>query len=297
MKPSALVRWVPAIEETLEALLPPKELDPERLHEAMRYSVLAGGKRLRPVMALAAYTACGGKEPEHVLPAAAALELFHTYSLIHDDLPAMDDDTLRRGKPTNHVVFGEAMAILAGDALQTLGAYLLSTYPLGVKWTARRNRASREILDALGSGGMVGGQVLDLEFTGSGDKADGGALLKIHRLKTGRFLEACLQAGAIWAGARTTIRRAIGEYGRAVGLAFQIVDDILDVTADVQDLGKTPGKDRAQVKATFPAVWGLDASRREARRLLSDALRAVAELGPTNQELRELAHFVVNRGQ
>jgi len=297
MTPSALVRWVPAVEEALEALLPGKDLEPERLHEAMRYSVLAGGKRLRPVLALAAYTACGGKDPEQVLPAASALELFHTYSLIHDDLPAMDDDDLRRGKPANHVVFGEAMAILAGDALQTLGAFLISTYPLGSKWAARRNRASREILDALGSGGMVGGQVLDLEFTGSGYQADGGALLKIHRLKTGRFLEASLQVGAIWAGAKVSARRALGEYGRAVGLAFQIVDDILDVTASAQDLGKTPGKDLAQDKATFPALWGLDASRREARRLLSEALRAVAELGPPSQELRELAHFVVNRGQ
>ena len=246
---------------------------------------------------MAAYTACGGKDPEQVLPAASALELFHTYSLIHDDLPAMDDDDLRRGKPANHVVFGEAMAILAGDALQTLGAFLISTYPLGSKWAARRNRASREILDALGSGGMVGGQVLDLEFTGSGNQADGGALLKIHRLKTGRFLEASLQVGAIWAGAKASARRALGEYGRAIGLAFQIVDDILDVTASAQDLGKTPGKDLAQDKATFPAVWGLEASRREARRLLSEALRAVAELGPPSQELRELAHFVVNRGQ
>lgn len=297
MTPAALGRWAPAVERTLEALLPHPDREPARLHQAMRYSVLAGGKRLRPVLALAAYTACGGRDPELILPAASALELFHTYSLIHDDLPAMDDDALRRGRPTNHVVFGEATAILAGDALQTLGGYLLATYPSGARWAARRNRASRIVLDALGSEGMVGGQVLDLELTGSGALADSGSLLRIHRLKTGRFLEACLAVGAVWAGAKAAARKALDEYGRALGLAFQIVDDILDVTASAEELGKTPGKDAAQAKATFPAVWGLDASRREARRLLSEALRAVAELGSSSQELRELAHFVVNRGQ
>jgi geranylgeranyl pyrophosphate synthase len=295
--PSALARWAPAVEKTLEGLLPQPDREPARLHQAMRYSVLAGGKRLRPVLALAAYTACGGKEAEQVLPAAAALELFHTYSLIHDDLPAMDDDALRRGRPTNHVVFGEATAILAGDALQTLGAYLLSTHPAGARWAARRNRACRLVLEALGSEGMVGGQVLDLELTGSGAAADCGLLLKIHRLKTGRFLEACLAVGAVWAGAKPATRKALDQYGRALGLAFQIVDDILDVTASAEELGKTPGKDAAQAKATFPAVWGLETSRREARRLLSEALRAVADLGSASQELRELAHFVVNRGR
>ena len=297
MTPNALVRWTPLVERALDAYLPGPDREPARLHEAMRYSVLAGGKRLRPVLALSAYTACGGRDPERVLPAAIALELFHTYSLIHDDLPAMDNDDLRRGKPTNHVVFGEAMAILAGDALQTLGACLLSTHPAGAKWAARRNRASRTVLDALGSEGMVGGQVLDLHLTGSGHQADGRTLLQVHRLKTGRFLEACLQAGAIWAGAKLAARRALDEYGQALGLAFQIVDDILDVTSSAEALGKTPGKDAAQGKATFPAVWGLEASRREARRLLSESLRAIAALGPSSQDLRELAHFVVNRGQ
>lgn len=297
MTPSAIKRWAPEVDSTLDAVLPAVEHPPRILHEAMRYSVMAGGKRLRPILALSAYIACGGDKPDSILPAAAALELFHTYSLIHDDLPSMDDDALRRGKPTSHVVFGEAIAILAGDALQTLGAYLLCTEPRGAKWTARRNRASREVLTALGSEGMVGGQVLDLQLTGAAGRVSERDLVRIHRLKTGRFLEACVQAGAIWAGARANARKALRAYGQAVGLAFQIMDDILDETASSEDLGKTAGKDLAQGKATFPALWGLEESRMAAQRLLSDALRAVSDLGPPSQELRELAHFVVNRGR
>ena len=297
MIPAVLERWSPLIERTLNEILPGEGQEPSELHRAMRYSVLAGGKRLRPVLAMASYEACGGSRPEAVVPAAAALELFHTYSLIHDDLPAMDNDNLRRGKPTNHVVFGEAMAILAGDALQTLGAALLCSLPAGSRWTARRNRACREVLASLGSEGMVGGQVFDLQMTGAGPGTGAEALKRIHSLKTGRFLEACLQAGAIWAGSDAGARRALRDYGRAIGLAFQVVDDILDVTASTDALGKTQGKDAAQGKATFPAVWGLEASRREAQRLLSEALRAIAALGSRGQELRELAHFIVNRGQ
>ena len=297
MIPPALGRWSPLVEKALDEVLPRAEVEPTVLHQAMRYSVLAGGKRLRPVLAMVSYEACGGDRPEAVLPAAAALELFHTYSLIHDDLPAMDDDDLRRGRPTNHVVFGEAMAILAGDALQTLGAALLCARPAGSRWTARRNRACREVLSALGSEGMVGGQVLDLKMTGAGEGASAETLKEIHRLKTGRFLEACLQVGAIWAGAKSPARRALREYGRAIGLAFQVVDDILDATVSTEALGKTAGKDAAQGKVTFPAVWGLEASHREAQRLLSEALRAISALGPSGQELRELAHFIVHRGQ
>lgn len=297
MIPAILQRWSPRVEETLDRVLPPASREPRVLHEAMRYSVMAGGKRIRPILALAAYEACGGRDADSVLPAAAGLELIHTYSLIHDDLPAMDDDTLRRGKPTNHVVFGEAVAILAGDALQTLGASLLVCEPRGARLAARRVRAAREVFRAVGSEGMAGGQALDLAETGSGGAADKDILLTIHTLKTGRFLEACLQVGAIWAGAPVAARRALGRYGSAVGLAFQIVDDILDLTQTHESLGKTPGKDSAQGKATFPALWGLKESRREADRLLSEALRAVAELGPASQDLRELAHFIVHRGK
>jgi geranylgeranyl diphosphate synthase type II len=296
MSPAVLEHWGPRVESTLDRILPPAERPPHLLHEAMRYSVMAGGKRLRPILAMAAYEACGGDHSEAVLPAAAALELLHTYSLIHDDLPAMDNDDLRRGRPTSHVVYGEAMAILAGDSLQTLGAYLLATEPSGSRWTSRRIRVLREVLYAIGSEGMAGGQVLDLQETGTSGLGSKETLLTIHTLKTGRFLEACLQAGALWAGAPAATRRALRRYGSSLGLAFQIVDDILDLTQTSETLGKTAGKDSAQGKATFPALWGLQESRREAERLLSDALRAIANLGPKSQALRELAHFVVKRG-
>ena len=295
MIPEVIRRWGPEVERTLDRVLPPATREPRRLHEAMRYSVLAGGKRLRPIFALAAYEACGGRDHEAILPSAAALELLHTYSLIHDDLPAMDNDALRRGKPTCHVVFGEALAILAGDALQTLGAYLLASEPAGSRWATRRNRASREILWALGSEGMAGGQAMDLEQTGSAGSVSPKTLVTIHSKKTGLFLEAALLAGAHWAGAGAAQRRALKKYGASLGLAFQIVDDILDETQSAEALGKTPGKDTAQGKATFPALWGLEESRREVERLLSDALRAAAEFEPRSRDLRELAHFVAGR--
>ncbi len=295
MTVAAFARWTPRVEEALEALLPPASAEPARLHEAMRYSVLAGGKRIRPVFAMAAYEACGGADAEGVLPAAAALELFHTYSLIHDDLPAMDDDALRRGKPTSHVVYGEALAILAGDALQTLGAEALVTYPKGSTFTARRTKAARALFRALGSRGMAGGQVLDLAAEGAAGGVDAAALTRIHRLKTGVFLEACLEAGALWAGARAPVVRALKRYGAAIGLAFQVVDDVLDMTASAETLGKTPGKDATHEKATFPKLLGLDGSRRQADRLLSEALRALSPLGDASRDLRELARFVVDR--
>ena len=295
MIPEALKRWGPEIERALDQVLPKPGREPKKLHEAMRYSVMAGGKRLRPVLAIAAYEACGGRDREAVLPAAAALELFHTYSLIHDDLPAMDDDDLRRGKPTCHVVYGQGMAILAGDALQTLGALLLATYPKGSKWQARRGRAAREVFFALGSEGMAGGQAMDLLQTGSGGSISPKALITLHTLKTGRFLQAAVLAGAHWAGAGAAQRKALAKYGSSLGLAFQIVDDILDETESAEALGKTPGKDTTQGKATFPALWGLEESRREVERLLSDALRAAALFEPRSRELRELAHFVTNR--
>ena len=295
MTPQIIRRWAPEIEGALDVLLPSPNREPKALHEAMRYSVMAGGKRLRPILALAGYEACGGVKTEAVLRAACALELFHTYSLIHDDLPAMDDDDLRRGKPTCHKVYGEALAILAGDALQTLGAYLLSTEPAGSRWAARRGRAAREVLFALGSDGMAGGQAMDLQQTGSGGTVSPKALITIHTLKTGRFLEASLLAGAHWAGASAAHRASLKKYGTSIGLAFQIVDDILDETQSIEALGKTPGKDSAQGKATFPALWGIEESRREVERLLSDALRAAADFEPNSRDLRELAHFVAGR--
>lgn len=297
MMPSVLHHWKDRIEETLDRLLPSADVEPAELHAAMRHSVLAGGKRIRPVLALAAYEACGGRETEAVLPAACALELLHTYSLVHDDLPAMDDDTLRRGRPTCHVVFGEATAILAGDALQTLGAYLLASEPPGGRWASRRNRVTREVLAALGTAGMAGGQALDLRLTGTGESVDGPLLERLHRMKTGRFLEACLLAGAYWAGASAAHRKALKRYGEALGLAFQVVDDLLDVTGTDASLGKTAGKDAAQKKATFVAVWGLEGARRAARDLLSGALRALDGFGPECRDLRELARYVVGRSR
>lgn len=292
MTPSAFTKWGPRVEKALEAVLPTAEEGSATLHGAMRYSVMAGGKRIRPILALCAYEACGGSDAEKVLPAAAALELFHTYSLVHDDLPAMDDDDLRRGKPTNHKVYGEAAAILAGDALQTLAAELLAVHPKGAEYLSRRGRASRVVFRALGSRGMAGGQMFDLEGSAATDLP---GLVRIHRLKTGVFLEACLKAGAIWAGAPVQAVKALERYGAAIGMAFQVVDDLLDVTASAEALGKTPGKDLHQGKATFPSLLGMEESRKRADRLLSEALRALSPLGDGCQDLRELAHFVVNR--
>lgn len=292
MIPAAFAKWSPLVEAALEAVLPSPEEGSATLHKAMRYSVMAGGKRIRPILALCAYESCGGRDSARVLPAAVALELFHTYSLVHDDLPAMDDDELRRGKPTSHKVFGEAAAILAGDALQTLAAELLAVHPKGAAYLSRRGRASRVLFHALGSRGMAGGQILDLEGSSATDLQ---GLMRIHRLKTGIFLEASLKAGAIWAGAPAQKVKALERYGAALGMAFQVVDDLLDITATAEVLGKTPGKDLHQGKATFPALLGVEESRKKADRLLSEALRALSPLGDDCQDLRELAHFVVNR--
>jgi len=292
--PEFLDRWKPEVERALDRLLPPED-EPSGLGAAMRYSVLAGGKRIRPILVLSAYEACGGTDMRVVLEPACALEMFHTYSLVHDDLPAMDDDGLRRGKPTNHVVYGDAMAILAGDALQTLGSEILASRPPGREWAERRSAACREIFDALGWAGMAGGQALDLK----GPENDAHRIediLQIHRMKTGRFLEAALQIGAIFAGAPAAGRRGLAAYGRAVGLAFQVVDDILDVTATTQALGKTAGKDPLQGKATFPAFWGLEGSRLEAERLCREATEALDSLEGDSGDLRALARYIVERG-
>jgi geranylgeranyl pyrophosphate synthase len=260
----------------------------------MRYSLMAGGKRIRPTLALTAFDACGGNIPELALEPACALEMFHTYSLIHDDLPAMDDDDLRRGRPTSHKFFGEATAILAGDALQTLGAEVLATYPEGSRFAARRGEVCRVVFRALGWDGMAGGQALDLASEGKAG-VDLERLLAIHRRKTGALLEASLLVGGILAGAGIRQREALRAYGAHLGLAFQVVDDILDVTASTEALGKTAGKDTEQGKVTFPALWGLDGARDEADRLLSAALEALKPFGSRGSDLAELARFVVAR--
>jgi geranylgeranyl diphosphate synthase type II len=264
----------------------------------MRYSALAGGKRLRPALALAACRAFGGDE-EACLAPAAALEMIHAYSLIHDDLPAMDDDDLRRGQPTSHVVFGEAMAILAGDALHSLACEVLATHPTGQEHDAARGRVQRAVLAAIGWRGMVGGQVLDMELTGRGGTAAEEELAGIHRRKTGALIRASLVLGAELGGAPADAVEELGRFGDVAGLAFQVVDDVLDVTASSVELGKTGGKDQETGKVTYPAVLGLELARVRARELTTLALElledvdhpAAGDPGP----LRALATFILER--
>jgi geranylgeranyl diphosphate synthase type II len=283
-----------ATESALEAALPPETAWPETIHRAVRYSLFAGGKRIRPVLVLAAGEAVGAPRLE-LLPLACAVEMIHTYSLIHDDLPAMDDDDLRRGKPTSHKVFGEAIAILAGDALLTRAFHLLATVPLGVDDAlARRRLAATEVLaEACGTGGLIGGQVMDLESEGRA--IDAQALERLHRAKTGALLSACVRGGAILGGARPNELDALSRYAAAIGLAFQVVDDILDATENAESLGKTAGKDAAAHKATYVSVHGIERAKEMADGLLRDALAAVAAFGPRGALLQALARLVVER--
>jgi geranylgeranyl diphosphate synthase type II len=280
------------VDGALERLLPPPEGPAKTVAEAMRYAVMAGGKRLRPVLAIASCEACGGR-PESVLEPAAALELIHTYSLIHDDLPAMDDDDLRRGRPTAHRAFGEAEAILAGDALLTLAFEILASYPQGPQFAARRTEAV--VLAARGAGvdGMVGGQVADLE--GQDGQSDEQGLRWIHQHKTGALIAASAELGALHAGAGPDARAALARFGLTVGLAFQVADDILDCTSTAEELGKTPGKDQRDGKATYPALFGLDAARARAEQLVGEAIQTLEPLGLLSEPLRDLAELTVRR--
>ncbi len=273
-------------ELSLDHWLPAATAAPARLHQAMRYSVMAGGKRLRPALVLAACRACLGAD---ILcaPALAAVELLHTYTLVHDDLPAMDDDDLRRGRPTCHKAFDEATAILAGDALQTLAFQACA---------AVSAEAVTTLALAAGSLGVVGGQQEDLDAEGQPHGADAADLLvRIHRGKTAALIRASVELGAVAAGAGPAVRSALVAYGEAIGLAFQVADDCLDATASAADLGKTPGKDAAQGKLTYVALFGLDGARARAQRLLDEALEALVPLGPHAEQLRVLARFVVER--
>jgi geranylgeranyl diphosphate synthase type II len=263
-----------------------------RVQEAMQYAVQAGGKRLRPVLALAAGEACGASD-ERLLRPACALELIHTYSLIHDDLPAMDDDDLRRGRPTVHRVYGEAEAILAGDALQCLAFEILASYPEGEEHAAARSEAVRVVARCSGIAGMVGGQVADLEAERSDYRA--GDLEWIHRHKTGALLTASAVLGAIHSPVGADARSALETYGTNLGLAFQIADDILDCTATAEALGKTPGKDQEAGKATYPALYGLEASRRKAEELIETALGALRAHDLLSEPLVALARYVTTR--
>jgi len=280
------------VDGALERLLPRPEGPAARLLEAMRYAVFSGGKRLRPVLAIASCEAFGGRV-EDVLAPAAALELVHTYSLIHDDLPAMDDDDLRRGRPTAHKAFGEAEAILAGDALLTLAFEVLATHPAGDALATRRAEAVAVVARRAGHSGMVGGQLADVEAE---RRPPAEAPLEwIHRHKTGALLVASVEIGALHAGAAAADRAAMARYGDALGLAFQIADDLLDRTASVEALGKTPGKDEKSGKATYPALLGLAASRVAADRLVALALSCIPVTVTEPAVLEALARYAVDR--
>ncbi len=295
------------VDRTLDTL-PDGSGVPGALRDAMRYSLLAGGKRLRPLLVLAAAEACGERlglaeadADALAMPAAAAVELIHTYSLIHDDLPSMDDDTMRRGRPTSHVVHGEAMAILAGDALLTEAFALLARETPGAAGVdaqalvRRRLRVIDVMACAAGPRGMVGGQVLDLQAV-QPDAAplDREGLRAMHASKTGALIRGSVVAGAVMAGADGNTTARVDAYGEAIGLAFQIVDDILDVEAPSADLGKTAGKDAAAGKPTYPAVYGLAESRRLAHDCMARAIETLEQAGIAGQ-LPGIARWVVSR--
>lgn len=280
------------VNEALDRVLPPESAAPLSLHQAMRYSVQAGGKRLRPILVIAGAEAVGGSA-EQVMETACALELIHTYSLIHDDLPAMDNDDYRRGHLTNHKVFGEAIAILAGDALLTLAFKLIALNGARTGDATVLSALVTEVADAAGTDGMVGGQVVDIEAEGKTVSAE--TLDYIHTHKTAALIRASLGAGALIARATDAQLAAIRACGEALGLAFQIVDDILDVEGSTEELGKTAGKDAQQQKATYPAYHGLEASRAKARALIDQAQRALDPLGERAAPIRALADFIFAR--
>lgn len=284
------------VERLLGAWLPGSDVLPARLHDAMRYAVLGGGKRVRAALVYAAGRACtgSGSAPALVEPAldraAAAVELVHAYSLVHDDLPCMDDDTLRRGKPTLHVQYDEATALLAGDALQPLAFDWLAQMPVPAEQVVR---AIRILARAAGSEGMAGGQAIDLESVGKVLTQQ--ELQRMHTLKTGALLAASVELGGLAACATDAEREALNVYGQAMGLAFQVVDDVLDVTGDTAQLGKTAGKDAAANKPTYVALLGLDAARALASRLHRQALDAISPLGDAGRLLAGVADFIVLR--
>jgi geranylgeranyl diphosphate synthase type II len=267
---------------------------PASLNESMAYSIFAGGKRVRPVLALASYEACGGKADD-IVPYASALEFIHTYSLIHDDLPAMDNDDLRRGKPTSHKVFGEGMAILAGDALLTEAFYLLSNNTHRTSGFRGRDvlKVIREIAMAAGAHGMVGGQAEDI--LSEGREMDGENLSFIHAHKTGALITVSVRTGAILAGAGKRKLSALTAYGENIGLAFQIVDDVLDIRGDSAELGKPTGSDEKKKKLTYPGMYGIDLSLKRAEGLIQKAIDSIALFSDSAEPLREIARYILGR--
>ena len=279
-------------EQALDHRLPPADQSPADLHRAMRYAVLGGGKRLRPLLVYAAAQALGEDGPQ-LDAAACAVELIHAYSLVHDDLPAMDDDALRRGRPTCHIVFGEAMAILAGDALQALAFEILAEDTTRQTSPETGMAMLRTLGRACGAEGMAGGQALDLAAVGQ--PLTLAQLEHMHACKTGALIRASVQLGALAAGGDADVLPALDEYASAVGLAFQVRDDILDVEGESTVIGKTAGKDAAAGKPTFPSIIGLDASRARLAELTDIALRAIAPLGERGALLEELARYAAER--
>ena len=280
----------PSVEAALDAAVRPAY--PDTIYAAMRYSLLAGGKRLRPILCLASCEAMGGSI-EIAMPTACALEMIHTMSLIHDDLPAMDDDDYRRGKLTNHKVYGEDIAILAGDGLLAYAFEYIATETRGVS-PDRILKTIAHLAKAVGANGLVGGQVVDLESEGKPDITVE-TLTYIHHHKTGALLESCVVCGAILAGATEVEIDKLARFARNIGLAFQIVDDILDLTATQAELGKTPGKDLAAQKATYPKLWGLEESKRQADRLIAEANLILSEFGDRAIPLQALANYITDR--
>jgi geranylgeranyl diphosphate synthase, type II len=281
------------VDNALDKLVPPAKLFPTSVHEAMRYSLFAGGKRVRPILAIAAAEALGARSTG-LLPLAGTLELIHTYSLIHDDLPAMDDDDFRRGRPTCHKVYGEAIAILAGDGLLNMAFEVLSD--------PRRNKAVpanrliaiiKEISTASGVLGMVGGQVVDMESEGR--EIDFPTLEYIHTRKTGALIRASVRVGAIYAKASEKRLKALTRYGELAGLSFQIVDDILDITGTREEIGKNVGSDLKKGKRTFPSFFGLEGSRLRAKEVADKAIHALRDFDHKADPLRELAKYIVQR--
>jgi len=278
------------VEEALEVALPQQDGPETRVVEAMRYSLFAGGKRLRPILCLAASEAVGG-DLKAAMPAGCALEMIHTYSLIHDDLPAMDDDDLRRGKPTNHKVFGEAIAILAGDGLLTEAFVLLSDY--NSLLPERAVQVIGVIAEAASYRGMVGGQVVDI--LSQNKRADLETVQQMHSRKTAALIAAATESGALAGKGSEAQVAALARYGRAIGLAFQIADDILDIEGDTELLGKTTGADEAMGKVTYPAAVGLERSRQAANEMVNDALAALEGFDDRANPLRSLANYIITR--
>lgn len=282
---------VTRVEQWLDRLLPGESEAPSLIHQAMRYSIFAGGKRLRPILAIAAGEIFGAEESE-LLPVACSLEMIHTYSLIHDDLPAMDNDDLRRGRPTNHIVYGEAMAILAGDALLTRAFQTLSANRSSN--AEKQVRVLREVAEAAGTvRALIGGQVLDISFEGK--PVSGEQLEEIHRAKTGALIRCAVRVGAIVGGATPAELEALTLYGEKAGLAFQVADDLLDETGTSQELGKTAGKDAASHKATYAALYGLAGARQMANRLCETAITAAKSIDRNTTALEQIARFIVER--